>query len=193
MLGVSNTAEGGGLIAGTDGKSAKELWDFNTTFNNRTILQLTQFGWMFDHSSKPLYQGAFPESIKTNSERDVTIINAEHHYNVSIISQLKDALTFVKNMSHSANAIFFREVTDEQWPTSNDMFRVSCPICQCEPLGPDRILGVGHANALSAHQINMSLDPANNTGPIFDLIDFDHTPEGGKNNAFCIPACLPSS
>jgi hypothetical protein len=117
---------------------------------------------------------------------------------LSIIFELKDALTFIKDMSHSSKAhIFFMEVTDEQWPTSNGMFTVPCPICPCEPLGPDRILGVGHADALSAHQINMSLDPTKNTGPIFDLIfdliDFGSTPEGRKNNALCIPSCLPAS
>jgi hypothetical protein len=78
---LSNTAEGKGLIAGTYGKSAKELWDFNATFNNRTILQLTQFGWIFDHSSKPLYQGAFPNrsrlsprGMPSSSTPGITII-----------------------------------------------------------------------------------------------------------------------
>jgi hypothetical protein len=63
------------------GKSAKELWDFNATFNNRTILQLTQFGWIFDHSSKPLYQGAFPNrsrlsprGMPSSSTPGITII-----------------------------------------------------------------------------------------------------------------------
>jgi GDSL/SGNH-like Acyl-Esterase family found in Pmr5 and Cas1p len=152
------------------------------TTHNGTILQYTRFGWLFDNEESALYNDAFPEAIRTYTNRDAIIINAAAHYTGRRITTLNRTAHFITDMSFKSNAsIFFVEASDEQWPTSNGYFTPSCwGQCQCESLTPERILGVGHVS----QAVNVSQDIP--TSPF----DFD---SALRNDSLCIPNCLPAN
>ena len=165
-------------------KSEKQ-W-IHTTYNG-TLLQYSQFGWKFDQNESALYTHSFPEAVRTYTEKDAIILNAGAHYDGSRARPLQRAAIFINQMSHRSKAnIFFVETADEQWPTSNGLYTGSCwARCGCEPLTPERILGIGQAIDRSELHTNMTLD--DRTEP-FDLFSNE-----GRNHSWCIPDCLPSN
>jgi hypothetical protein len=170
----------------------KDGYEFNTTLNS-TFIRYTQFGWKFDTTEQALYQTDFPEAVRTYTENDAIVINAGAHYDGTRTTLLKNAATFIHNMSHQSKAnIFYVETSDEQWPTSNGMYTEACTWkCQCEHLTPERILGYGDTYDTSEKHINMSLDPSN-MGPFVDGIDVDRN-QILRHHSLCIPDCLPAS
>ena len=159
---------------------------------SNTVFRYSPFGLIFDRTEGTLYRTAFPEAIRTSTDKDLIVVNAGHHYHSQDYDILREAATQIATQCTNATLVFM-EAADEQWPTSNGIFATACSwACKCEPLSEQQVQGIGMPRNSGNKPIDFTVrDPRQLVMPswVFDLYPNFTV----SSPADCVPYCAPAN